>query len=463
MAVLTELKKKLEDVQKYIKDIKEVVFSEFLGGWEIEKEKIKIFGEYEIAYSDVVLYKILPNDDIEKVKNRINKDMMRGTCLYKWVVLLHKGGIFLLNRDVQRDETKGINHTDGVVLQIVRGRAGDDNYFKYFYANQLISSKKNVYFYRDIVSYKNINYDKAESTWKAYSALLKRFFKYYTENRNNYCNPNDNSWNVYDEIGISDLQGYIKSNQDKITSLKTVKNNFYYLKSFMETKSDKNNFENGIIYIEEFAIKEGIVNKNPEKEFQMTHKMINDVLKILEINKGRLKTRNQVLFLLMVYFGMERRKLCELKWSDIEESEGEKRIIFKDGNDEVRAKVKIPEILSRKLNELKKEQSKNYADAVFIFGNSKTCYKKRLSDNSINSMMGQLNKKEIKACINGEITSASMRKWLFWDLIKSKCSLEEIIFTLNIPLSNLESYIKDDELKKYYGENHVNPLENMIK
>lgn len=93
---------------------------------------------------------------------------------YEWGILLHRKGIWLLNRDIYRGDESFT--CDRIVFKISFTGNKDNNYFKYLSYDNLIGETRNAKYFADITEYKNRNFNSTnKASWAAYSGALKRF------------------------------------------------------------------------------------------------------------------------------------------------------------------------------------------------------------------------------------------------------------------------------------------------
>ena len=71
---------------------------------------------------------------------------------YEWGILIHPEGIWVFNDDIElgNDEFK----SNKIVFEMPFNKRRDANYFKYLTYENLLE-EKNIYFFRDIINYKN--------------------------------------------------------------------------------------------------------------------------------------------------------------------------------------------------------------------------------------------------------------------------------------------------------------------
>lgn len=145
----------------------------------------------------------------------------------------------------------------------------------------------------------------------------------------------------------------------------------------------------------------------------------------------RNSVRNRCIFHLLLYYGVERKNLAALKWSDFD------------------------------LRELMQENEKEGFLQEYLFYGYNAQGAERLKDSSINEIFRKI---ADDSCADREAKQYSpqyIRKGLVRYLLEDKgCSLEEIMFWLDIDVENLKSYISNEELRQIVkNRNSRHPLE----
>lgn len=367
---------------------------------------------------------------------------------YEWGILIHPEGIWVFNDDIElgNDEFK----SNKIVFEMPFNKRRDANYFKYLTYENLLE-EKNIYFFRDIINYKNKEHKGHENSWSAYHTALKRFLDAYVTNCGKY-EPDK-----YEAIDIQAFGRYIKENQS-IKSSKTRRNQFNYIKGFMVHRVDNSPFDIDVKEMEE-KISVTLDGKSKELENMDMKKlgiMINHTI------KGKNALRNKALILLLISFGMTRRKICSLSWEEniSENCDG----LYYGKNDNVLGErmIPFPIILKKAMQELRGCVPGN---AKYIFGNYVTEYQKPIKEQNINEILASLYAKNKNDKFYKLLTTENIRKWLFRYLMKEGYSLQYIMTLMDVPITSLENYVKDDEIKesafKRMSEEH--PLEKFWK
>lgn len=345
---------------------------------------------------------------------------------YEWGILLHRKGIWLLNRDIYRGDEAFTN--DRIVFAMSFTCNKDHNYLKYLSYDNLIGTTRNAKYFADITDYKNRNFNSTnKASWAAYGSALKRFFNYYAENKHDYSHMK------YTDITFSDFEEYVKESTN-INSETSAKNQLSYIKGFMISKTGhEGKFARG--RDELLVCCWDILRKKNDEFVDITTDQVQEL--IYELSHDRNGTRNITLLLMLMGMGIERRRVCTLRW-DYEITKDMTHIQLDCGL------VIIPRILERYLKELRMEEPK---DAVYVFGNCKTNYVVPLREESINGMLTRINNTIKNHKGINMITPAGLRRWLFLYLLDMQFSLQEIMCMMNISVANLRSYIDDVKLK----------------
>lgn len=341
----------------------------------------------------------------------------------KWGILLHIAGIWMVNLDIVPNTQSSFTNSQ-VVLEIKYGLNTDQKYFKYFSAENIIGEKRNACFFKDIIDYRNNGYKGNERSWPAYESALKRFFDFYAEYGGDYGYEK----NIYDSIKFPDFVDFIK-NKTKCKSLKSARNSFFYIKDFMQART-----QNG-----EFDDPDRVKKSFPEflPKYEMQDVMCIDKLKIaLEFLDGnRYAVRNKTILLAFLTYGMERRKICALKWENIN---------FMDRQLEIdKKKYPIPSYLMEMLTRLKEAETLG----KYVFCNSNG---EALSDGAINTILSGIAKADIEDRFFSQLTPANIRRCLAGYLLRHDYPLQKILYLMDIEGYKLGSYISKADIEKTF-------------
>lgn len=340
----------------------------------------------------------------------------------EWGILLHHKCIALVNSDI---ECGNVAYKDNkIVFKIDYSRPYEKQFFKYFTYDNLLR-KRNACYFRDIIMYKNMEYTGDKKCWGAYCNGLRRFLSYVSEQNEEYKND------IYSKIKLSDMEKYIRM-KGNVKSDKTIKNYFFYVKDFMVRRTQNGQFDCGAEVLcnmlKELTSK---YTSYTEDVYEQPDK-IRNLIKIIRTKQNR--DRNEILLLLMLSFGMERRTICELRWNEN----------FRE-NDIGMMEIKVnenwycmPSMLSDKMKKMKKERVQG---ADYVFGSRETVCKKQLPEESINTILNSISSYDSKEEFYKYITIGNVRKNLFSYLMKQHYDLLSIMQMLKIEPSNLTNFI----------------------
>lgn len=202
---------------------------------------------------------------------------------------------------------------------------------------------------------------------------------------------------------------------------------------------------------------ENIIKLFPEfrSEVNTNDEMDLDKLNIVfeNLKRGRNSERNIVLLLLLLSFGIERRKLCFLEWRNVQYDDDYMKLKIDN------IAYPIPEILARALTKLREK----YPRAQYILGNSGTKYSVPLKEESINSMLSSITDINPQDNFYGWLVPANIRKWLAQYLLKARYPLQEIMQLMDISVSNLGNYINDELLESLVTIPNKHPMEEYLE
>lgn len=349
----------------------------------------------------------------------------------KWGILIHPQGMWLVNLDIiTRTESSFTNSQ--IVLEIIYGMNTDQKYFGYFSAENTLGVKRNACFFRDIIDYKNNLYKGKEKSWPAYGSALKRFFNYYVENKGDYGNEE----NIYDSIQYAYFVEFIKKGTT-CRSLKSARNSYFYIKDFMLARSDKGEFN------DPERIKKSFPEFLPKYEMQniMCVDKLKVALKFLEKNRNGL--RNKTILLFFLAYGMERRKLCALKW---------KNIHFDSRRLEMNKKeYPIPDHLMEMLISMKTQGT----SGEYVFCNSDG---EALGEGAINTILSSIARADVKDGFYSQLTPANIRRCLAKFLLEHDYPLQKILYLMDIEGYKLSSYISGEDIEKTFWSESEEPV-----
>ena len=398
---------------------------------------------HDCIIDNTIIIRFYVQQGVKKAINELVRELNSGKG-YEWAILIHEKGVWLLNRDIYCGDESFTD--DKIALAISFESNKDNKYFKYLSYDNLIGKYKNARFFADITEYKNKNFNSTnQSSWSAYSTALKRFFDFYAENKGNY------SGIQYSDITFSNFEEYVKESSN-INSETTAKNQFFYIKGFMISRTGPDG---------EFAREsdellsrcKDILRSKNDDIVEIDPEQITEL--IAALSKDRNGTRNITLFLMLLGLGIERRKLCSMKW---DEDISKNMKYLKINNN---CYIVIPKVIVKYLQELRMEEPE---DAIYVFGNCTTGCMIPLKEGSINGMLDRITKTiKNKKGIN-MITPAVLRRWLFLYLLDNGYRLQDVMCMMNISVENLGSYINDKKLKTYsdIGTWNTHPMDKFF-
>lgn len=267
---------------------------------------------------------------------------------FEWGILIHSKGVWLLNRDIELSDT--LFGSKKTVFKILFSHKTDLDYLEFLNFDYLCGGNKAIYFFRDMITYKNRNFSSCNSnSWDAYWSCNKRFFYYYIKkNGGQYFG---NKEECYSKIKLLNYEKYIRE-QKTIKTANSARNQFFYIKSFILSQAYNKEFDIGGAEIlkrcNDILCQSNPISSETDKE------KLAKIIKYLE--KQQNGVRNKTLFLLLICFGMKRKKICALKWSDIDNVCKTLKVRGKD--------IVMPHVLQESFSELKKIKT---STAVYVF------------------------------------------------------------------------------------------------
>ena len=371
------------------------------------------------------------NGTYEKELFLLSKLIKERDCT--WGILIHAAGICLINSKVGKNSNDNFKNSD-IVLEIIYGLNTDQKYFKFFSAENTIGERKNACFFKDIIDYKNNIYKGTEKSWYAYHSGLKRFLAYFADHKGDYGYED----NIYDSIEYAFFVEFVKKGTS-CKSLTSARNLFFYIKDFMQEKSKKKEFDNPDwlkISFPEFMPKD-------KRQDVFCIDKLKIALKFLERNKSRNGIRNKTLLLFLLAYGMERRKLCALKWENIN---FRNKLLIID-----KKRYPMPTYLLEMLRELENQRmAKEY---IFCNRNGEA-----LSDGAVNTILSGISRVDMQDGFYSQLTPANIRRYLAKYLMEHAYPLEKILYIMDIEGYKLESYIPTKDIEKAFWRKCEEPV-----
>lgn len=348
-----------------------------------------------------------------------------------WGILVHPAGIWLMNSDLVPNGEKNFKNPQ-VVLEVIYGMNTDQKYFRYFSAENIIGEKRNAYFFKDIIDYRNNAYKGTEKSWPGYSSALKRFCDFYVEFKGDYGQEE----NIYDRIRYPFFVEFMKEGT-RCKSLTSARNAFFYIKDFMQLKSKKGEFD------DPDRVKRNFPEFLPKSETQdvMCIDKLKKALEFLESNRNGV--RNKTILLFFLTYGMERRKLCALKWANVHLKS--KLLVIGQ------KKYPMPDYLIEMLTRLREKGASG--DYVFCNGDGKA-----LSDGAVNTILSGIEKVDMDDRFYHQLTPANIRRYLARYLLRHGYPLERILYLMDIDGYKLESCLPKEEVEERFWEKSEEPV-----
>ena len=166
---------------------------------------------YECYLMDKVLIRWNQNLNHSAALSRLSNDICSDRCNFEWGILLHGDGIWLLNRNIPIGKSSfGSKRT---VFKLSFIRKTDVEYLEFFKADYLLGYNNAIYFFRDIIIYKNTFFPSAKcNSWDVYWSCNKRFFAYYTlQYKGSYS---DDAKSCYENITLNAYEEYIRKSSN---------------------------------------------------------------------------------------------------------------------------------------------------------------------------------------------------------------------------------------------------------
>lgn len=346
----------------------------------------------------------------------------------EWGILIHDKCIALINSDIMVGDDAYKNNK--IVFKIEYSRPTDKPFLKYFTYDNLLR-KRNTYYFRDIIMYRNTEYSNKEKCWHLYLSALRRFMDYMVEHNFNYSD------NIYSQIKLAYLESYILDT-GTVKSDRTVKNYFFYVKDFMVRRASPSEFNCSANVLckrlkeltSKYISSTVDIYKEPDK--------IKELIRIVRKNQNA--QRNELLILLMLSYGMERGLLCNLQWNVHfrKNNNGKKQILINENW------YSIPSKLEEKLEKAENEKEPG---AKYVFGTRKTMHKEPMPEDSVNMILNSVANYDKKEEFYKSITVANARKKLFFHLLDKGYDLMSVMQMLAIDPSNLTNYIDNNFVK----------------
>lgn len=340
-----------------------------------------------------------------------------------WGIITDGKKIVLVNKNV---ETSMIEHwkTGKIVLEEKLSGKNTGAYLKYFTRKELFVTRNSLY-YKDIVQYRNTQYRGNEESWAGYNSSLKRFFNHYVEK----CGGD---YDGYEKFTYADFESFIMD--ARVHSPSSIVNMYAHVSVYLRDKIGirRNGFE--------------LSRKEVLKSFTGVQKEeLGDILdkrRLKEINiffqrKKKDQLRNLTIFYLAVCYGIERRQICQLQWSQVK---WEKEEITLDN-----VNKPLPKQLLYLLKQLQCEnKQKGYPDE-FVFYTERNGKVSPITKDVVNRLFSSLTQIDKDDPIYTQYSLAKIRRTLAGILLKD-LPLDEVMYLLSIEAENLGAYLTSEEI-----------------
>ena len=388
--------------------------------------------EYEYCAPHSILVRWSNDLDYDNSLATLSHDICQDRYNYEWGIFICRKGIWLLNRDVKISDSGTFFGSKRTVFKILFSSKTDTDYLDFFNKEYLLGRNKNIYFFRDIITYRNTCFPSNKSnSWDAYWSCNKRFFSYYVLKADGrYKDIPEES---YETIPLSAYEGYIRKN-GTIKTANTAKNQFFYIKSFIMSQANNKYFNIGSDVIVKRC--NDILVERQENKDRTDIEKIAGIIRYIENQRNGV--RNKAIFLIILCFGLERRKICQLTWNDISDDCSRIRIGNRD--------MKMPHILQNSIRELKTLKVPN---AKYVFGNSRTQWAVPLPECGINGVLECIRNINPGDNFYNNFSPSNIRKWLFRFLLSNRYALQDILVMMNIPIFNINNFISDDDIRQF--------------
>ena len=302
---------------------------------------------------------------------------------------------------------------------------------KYFTYKNLFQSKNTRYF-AEIARFHSKEILKSENSFETYKSTLWNFFDYYSD-KHTYEEMERYYGEPLERVPFDSFRKFITSKREgksKLLKETTIKNNYSHLAGFFKGLGIQNAefMKDRDLKIQDFEF------ATESKTFSfLTKENVESIIDLFDSDKTH-SDRNVVLFYLLVYMGMEKSVILDLKWDDINEKSGK---YIRDGFN-----IKLPPHFIERFKQLKEQEKKNGMTSVFT-----TLYKgeyKNPSASTINCLFKSLKESDEKY---KDISPLNIRNALATFLFRSGYSLEEICYLMNIKVSNILNYISEEEIR----------------
>ena len=300
----------------------------------------------------------------------------------------------------------------------------------YFSYNNLFQTENTRYFV-GVSKFRLKNILKSKKSFQTYKSTLWNFFDFYGK-KHPYKSMSNGKREPLERISFEDFKEFIIDKQGERTKLlkeDTVYNNYSHIAGYLKGMEIQNaDFGKD----RNFKLQDFDVDRECKKLSFFTKSNVEIMIDFFDDGKIH-SNRNVLLLYLLIYMGMEKSAILDLKWENFEI----KNRRYKKNQVE----IELPQAFIKRLEKLKKENQDNKEPFVFTTYN-KGLYK-RPSDGAINRIFNELKETDNKY---ENVSPLYIRNALAEFLFEAGFSIEEICYLMNIKASNILSYISENKI-----------------
>lgn len=450
---IADLKDRLDRIlSNNEKTIQCVIVEDFLEilGYKREWFKLEV-NEYDsILYSDISVIvdrnpqnpfkveckngdKALNNRDIEQLSRYLNANNSKG----EWGLLSNGNDFILYNNSI-----KG-TIDERIVLEFNLKSLSNIEYINYF-SYEFIYKRKVTSFFKYLKQFEILFKEKNKpSSFNVYKSSLINFFNY-------IVNIKNDNFTSLEHITIYDLYNWISyeiknvntKNYRIITSANQIDNKLRHINSFYNTLKEnsiiaKNPFENLKLSDVLSFINFVDIEKKSKKIISVTeaYEMYNNQ------HLKRSNTRNELIILLLLYTGITKNELLNLKASQIDFEK--KHLRFNDRC------IPLDDIIIKKLKKYVNKAKINLLKDEYIFSSD---YSEKNGDIFCNSFFNGILKESLDSKIfddsrKKEIDIKFFRENFIRQLYSAGFWIEEIAYYTGLTIGQVSNYISSSQIE----------------
>ena len=359
-----------------------------------------------------------------------------------WGILSNGKRYILINNTIVNQ------NLDKIVLDISIDKPSDRGYLKYFSYDRIFKDKTASYF-ADIAQFKafrRMENASAES-WAVYKCALYGFFDYYSANHP-YQSVGRNDRKCLENVSVYDFRSYIETkmndvssgNGRSVSSKRTIQNAYSYISSFFYKMKEmgmisRHGFEDG--RDESLSVYEDTPKIKAEN-----HMSVDRFEKAMNYYyKDKNYARNITVFLLCAYYGFERGDVSNLKWDNVDLTDG----IIRYNNREYGMNPLIKTLLSQMDQNRKKNKSKlNYVIATMDKSNKLV----RANVATVNGIFNSLINIDKTDAVWADFCPQYVRECLIQSMFKNGYSIEQIAAYVGVDAARIINTIPAETIAK---------------